>query len=89
MPRNRSEKSISGDLAVDEYLRAFLRHHNTPYRLRHTPDSTHLRRRHDTLCGALTDPQHKVINSLGSDGALTLQQCRELFRHEREFASAP
>lgn len=89
MPRNRSERSVSGDLVLDAYLRAFLRHHAIPWHERETQEGRELRRRHNVLCEALTDKQRAAIRVLGSDGALTLTQCRELFRHEPEFQHAP
>jgi len=84
MPRNRSEKSVSGDPVLDEYLRAFIRSQTR----RNAPDGPELRRRHDALCQALTDEQRSTIRALGEGGYLRLGQARELFRHEPEFNDA-
>ncbi len=85
MPRNRSEKSISGDPVLDEYLRAYLRFYNLPWGDRTGDKGRVLRERHSRLIGALTDTQREVISALGRDGYLGLDQTRELFQHEPEF----
>ena len=88
MPRNRSERSVSGDPVLDEYLRAFIRSHTLPHGGQKS-SSQELKLRHETLLRALTDRQHSTIRALGSDGRLTLGQTRELFRHEPELQNAP
>lgn len=85
MPRNRSERSVSGDPVLDEYLRAFLRLHNFSWSANNGTERASLQRRHGTLLEALTDKQRSAIAALGTNGYLHLEQTRELFQHEPEF----
>jgi len=89
VPRNRSEKSPSGDTMVDDYLRAWLRWYRDLKRgydpATHTANL--LQSDRERLLTLLSDKQHRFINiDLSSSGTnLSHSDVVRLYGDEAEF----
>lgn len=95
MPRNRSEKSPSGDPMVDDYLRAWLRwyrHINNDVaweQAGYRKSRVALREEKDRTLELLSSDQKRFMNeTLAAEYSLSKEDVFRLYGHEPEFTDA-
>lgn len=89
MPRNRSEKSPSGDPMIDDYLRAWLRWYRAAFVRRDPSVEPGLRGERCRTMDLLSSQQVVFMNSrLPRSGVLTKSDVDRLYGQEPEFQNA-